>query len=369
MSIKYYPDKNKIDELAVDWNTVVEIFNKDLEKKVSTAKEFILSTYNTNPDKKFFVNTSTGKDSTVSLDLVEKVLSRNQYEIVWCNTSLDSADTYRIVNSHKDWVKINPKEGFYHWIRRLNFIPTRFSRGCCNIYKEQAATKHYSHIQSAVWIMGLRNSESNTRSQYEEIRTFPQWEKAKLDWLCCSPILKWTDLDVWLYILKHNLEVNPKYKKGYTRVGCNIACPFYTKSTWCLDECWYPKGYQRWHNILQQNLVKNKRWTTINCTSREYHFRWNGGTIRDTPTEEVKTDMMKATGLDRKVVNNYFNHKCDKCGINITNANVLSMNLKYHGRDTNQFLCKQCFKKEFDWTNEDWNNQIKRFQAQGCELF
>lgn len=369
LSIKYYPDKEKIDELAVDWNTVVEIFNKDLEQKVSTAKAFLRQMYTENPDIPIFVSTSTGKDSEVSLDLINRVLNPSQYKVVWCNTSLDSADTYRIVNQHDDWIKLNPKEGFYNWIRRLGFIPTRFNRGCCNLYKEQATVTYFKHIYSAVWVMGLRNAESYTRSTYTKIWNFPQWEKANLDWKCYSPILRWTDLNVWLYILKYHLTINPKYKKGYTRVGCNIACPFYTKSTWCLDEYWYSKGYQRWHRILHQDLIKNKKWANLNCTSREYHFNWNGGLVRKIPTEQVKQDMIQETGLSSNVVDNYFNHTCDECHANVRNSTVLAMNMKFNGRNTNKFLCKRCFKKLMNWKESDWNKQINTFEEQGCELF
>ena len=39
-----------------------------------------------------------------------------------------------------------------------------------------------------------------------------------------NPIYHWTDEDIWDYVRQNNIEMNPLYAKGYTRVGC-IGCP------------------------------------------------------------------------------------------------------------------------------------------------
>lgn len=369
LSIKYYKDMNKVDVLSIDWKETVKLFDKELESKVARAKEIILEAWNNNKDYQFKVSTSTGKDSMVALDLVSKFAPSNSYEVVWCNTSLDCAETYKMVNVHKDWTKINPKEGFYQWIKRVNMIPSRFGRACCNIYKEQASLKAYKDTPKLIWIMGLRKDESNTRSSYQYIHKFPQWEKSYLDWTCYSPIIEWSDLDVWLYILKYKVELNEKYKKGYARVGCNIACPYYTKTTWSLDEYWYKKGYDRWHNILQYDLIEHKKWAVLNCTTREYHFKWSGGVLRNEPTDEVLEDFQKGTHLSLGLIKNYFNHTCKNCGELIKKPDVVSMNMKYFGRDVTDMYCKKCIKHQFDWKENDWREQIKSFKQQGCELF
>lgn len=55
--------------------------------------------------------TSTGKDSTVVLDLVYKVTSN--VKVMFNNTTCDAADTYRIVKKHSDWIITTPEEGIY----------------------------------------------------------------------------------------------------------------------------------------------------------------------------------------------------------------------------------------------------------------
>lgn len=105
--------------------------------------------------------------------------------------------------------------------------------------------------------MGVRNDESNKRADREYIIHNPKWNDK--DWYGLLPIRKWTSLDVWLYILHNQLEINNKYRKGYSRVGCSICCPYYTKTTWVLDKYWYPLAYERWHKILQEDFLKNSR--------------------------------------------------------------------------------------------------------------
>ena len=83
----------------------------------------------------------------------------------------------------------------------------------------------------------MRNEESINRSKYET-----EWKNEKWgnrDWIGILPIRKWTEEDIWLYILWKGINFNPKYRKGYSRVGCAIACPFYSKSTYTqsLDYC------------------------------------------------------------------------------------------------------------------------------------
>ena len=217
--------------------------------------------------------------------------------------------------------------------------------------------------------MGMRNEESNTRSGYQD-EWINEQEWGKTCWQGILPIRKWTEMDVWLYTIWKNVPICSKYKKGYARQGCNIACPFYTKSTWVLDKYWYPQAYERWRNILKEDFIANKKWIIMNCTIDEYLTQaWNGGTFRDEPTDEVIQEFAEYTGIDKSVVPQYFNKECCNCKKRIKHKQVLSMNLKMHGRGINKFFCKKCLMKEFDWNNEDWDKQIETFKKQGCELF
>lgn len=290
--------------------------------------------------------------------------------IMFNNTSLDVADTYKIVKRHPEWVITNPKEGFYQWTLRRLFIPTRMSRACCGIYKEGASIEYFKQhdVDKLMQFMGVRNDESLVRANREFIDHNPKWSNA--NWKSCQPIRKWDDLSVWLYMIANDLEINPKYKKGYSRVGCAIACPYYTKTTWVLDKYWYPNLYKRWHARLEEVFLQSKRWNQMNCTISEYHKCWNGGLYRQEPTEEVIQEMMLYRDIkDRNVALQYFNKTCDVCGKNIRQKDVIGMNLKVCGRKTEKLLCKKHLMEKFDITKEQWNECIETFKAEGCCLF
>ncbi len=330
-----------------------------------------MNTINTIIDKykdyNLFVLNSTGKDSMVVEDLCRK--SNHTIKTVFNNTTLDCSDTYKIVNKHKnEWIITTPEEGFYQYIERNKFIPTRFSRNCCSIFKEGNYIKHFDDVEKAIWIMGVRNDESSKRANRQDIEHNPKW--GNREWIGLLPIRKWTELDIWLYTIYHNIEINPKYKYGYKRVGCSIACPYANKSTWYLDRYYYPKMFDRWHKILENDFISNGKWCSLNCTLKEYHYNWNGGVVREHPTEEVIKEFMKYQGIENpKIAEQYFDKKCIDCGKRIYNKNTIAMNLKLHGRSINKFQCRKCMMKQAGIDNEKWNKYIKQFKEQGCSLF
>ena len=93
------------------------------------------------------------------------------------------------------------------------------------------------------------------------------------------------------------------------------------------------------------------------------------GVFRAEPTHEVIEEFAKYNNLDVNVAASYFNRTCCECNKRIKYKNVLSMNLKLHGRNINKFYCQKCLMKEYGWTSDDWNKQIETFKFQGCELF
>lgn len=96
---------------------------------------------------------STGKDSIVTEHLCR--LSNHTVKTVFNNTTLDCADTYKIVNKHKnDWIITTPPEGFYQYVERENFIPTRFSRACCSLFKEGNHINHFGDVEKlyGLWV-------------------------------------------------------------------------------------------------------------------------------------------------------------------------------------------------------------------------
>lgn len=315
-------------------------------------------------DRTVAILSSFGKDSLVVQELVNQVQHRPS--IIFNNTSLDCADTYRYMKKQPNVTVISPKEGFYQWRQRQNFIPTRFSRACRDIFKEGAMVDFLPQDSKYIFFMGMRNQESNTRSGYADIWKNHKW--GDREWDAILPIRSWSEEEIWLYILYRRININIKYKKGYTRCGCSIACPYYTKSTWTLDEFWFPNMYKRWHDILDKDFVDNKKASVLNCTNQEYHLAWNGGMVRKEPTEEVILEFAEQQDLDLEIANKYFNKNCMCCNKKLKKDDI-ALSMKYYGRQIEKFKCKKCLSKDLNVTTKVLKEKIKEFKADGCSLF
>ena len=362
ITVKFYGKDIPVIET---WNDTISRYEEELMLLEKESKELILKSLQKYEGRDIAVLSSGGKDSTVTTFLV-RTCTENP-KIIFNNTSLDCADTYIHIKKEKNLTIINPKEGFYQWRKKLNFIPTRFARGCCRVFKEEAMVDHLDNNNKYLFFMGMRNQESSKRSAYGDEWKNHKWEGR--DWDAILPIRKWTEFQIWLYIIQNNIDINPKYKKGYSRVGCAIACPYYTKSTWVLDSYWYTKAANRWKDILIKDFRENNKDLIMNCTEKEYLTCWNGGVYRQEPTDEVVEEFARRAGLDVEVARNYFNHKCKECGKRIKSKDVIGMNMKFSGRNVHDMYCKKHLKEKLDITNETWDVYVKTFKDQGCELF
>lgn len=312
---------------------------------------------------------SMGKDSMVVAHLVRSLYPDTK--AIFNNTSLDVGETYRMAKNFSNCEIMNPDKGFYQYVKENHMIPTRLTRFCCRIFKTGVMVEKLDHNHNYLMWMGMRNEESATRSNYEDEWTnVAEWGKDTC-WKGILPIRKWSELDVWLYILWRDIKINQKYKYGYSRVGCAIACPYYNKSTWILDKYFFNKGYERWRCILKKDFIENKKWLIMNCTIEEYLEKaWNGGIYRSEPTEEVIKEFMEYNELkDFDVAKQYFNKVCCECDKRIKNKDVLAMNMKIHGRNVNKFYCKKCFKKLHSLSEDNWNDKVEMFKQNGCGLF
>lgn len=380
--ICYPKGYEKVEEIEIaSWNDTIELNKDNLIRLENESLSMITEKLEKYLDYTPLVPVSTGKDSQVTCYLVRQV--NPDTKALFNNTTLDCADSYKMAKNYDNCETCTPDEGFYQYRKRANFVPTRFGRACCRIFKVGAMVKQLDHNKKYLMFMGMRNEESNTRSGYQD-----EWVNEKewgnTSWQGILPIRKWTELDIWLYTFLRNIEINDKYKKGYSRVGCAIACPYYTKSTWVLDAYWYPTMRQRWVKILTDDFINNKKWIIMNCTLDEYvNIAWNGGTYRDEPTKEVIEEFAKYNGLDvgdTKVATQYFNKYCSECTTGedkegnpkptrIKDKEVLAMNLKFHGREIEKFLCRKCFMKLYGMDENKWNYYVKAFKRDGCALF
>lgn len=105
----------------------------------------------------------------------------------------------------ESFVAHNGINGFY------NGVEERMS--CCHIRKVEPFRRAIAGRKA--WVTGVRRQQSATRAQTEVI----EWD-AGHGLHKVSPLLDWTDQDVWDYIRARKLPYNPLHDRGYPSIGC-----------------------------------------------------------------------------------------------------------------------------------------------------
>ncbi len=103
------------------------------------------------------------------------------------------------------YVGANGVNGFY---RSLDL-----RRECCAIRKIEPLGRALAG--KAAWITGQRRAQSPTRSHIEEL----EWDQEH-DLRKVNPLAAWGEDEVWEYLRRHRVPINPLHDRGYASVGC-----------------------------------------------------------------------------------------------------------------------------------------------------
>lgn len=174
---------------------------------------------------------------------------------------------------------IKPKDSIYHIAVEKSLLPTQRVRWCCEAYKENAGA-------GKVTLIGIRHQESTRRAKRNEVEIssrkfsgtfegFEQYREDKLskqrrpkkginitnatgertvgcisgkESLLISPIIHWTERDVWEFLNKVcRVQHCSLYDEGRRRIGC-ICCPMSNHRSKYQD-------IQRWPHV-KRNWIK-----------------------------------------------------------------------------------------------------------------
>lgn len=248
----------------------------------------------------YVVGYSGGKDSEVLVDLFIK--SGVKFVVIHNHTGLDAPETvYFIRKKFKQWREQGidcriyyPKKTFWKLCKEKKMLPTRIQRFCCAELKER---NDIPELKFATHSFGVRKTESVKRASHRDsIETrntesfgtkshqmfhFDKAEKVKQTSACytnkyfiVNPIAYWTEQEVWDYIHENEIEYNPLYDKGYSRVGC-IGCPMAGKHR--IEELVkYPK-YKALYKKLAEEIEKtmiNDNWKINSKGKYSSYFEW-----------------------------------------------------------------------------------------------
>ena len=207
---------NIIEQLAQD--TIKKIYNTFVEyqKKVDV----------------FYVAFSGGKDSVVTLDLVQRALPHNSFKVLFGDTGMEFPDTYKTVEEVKKvcaegeiefltsrsqyepdytWSKFGPPATVHRWSCSVHKTSPRII-----VLRDALGKPDFTGMA----FIGVRASESLSRSEYDYVSL---GEKHKGQY-SCNPILEWNSAELYAYIYLRQLYLNEAYKKGNRRAGC-LVCP------------------------------------------------------------------------------------------------------------------------------------------------
>jgi len=356
---------NSITHLELAKKHYEEVVKDKVEEGINNTIEHL----KTNKYDEAYVFVSGGKDSTVVEHMLRGVLP---YDIMFNNTSNETHHTYQYIKkNYKDVVIVNPKKGFYQWCKETKYAPTRFSRGCCTIYKEGQISNNLNDTLKILQATGMRSSESSTRKNYTFLMKNNKWNSYQnKNWDIINPIIDFTDIDIWSYLFYNKITFNTLYTFGYNRVGC-ANCPFRSKYELELNKHFLPTYTKHWESVLEYVFKERKLWTKLYCTVDEFKKGvWVAGKPKDreVPPEEVVQEYIKHVGFTREEGIKYFNNSKCNCGKPIP-SDVISLNRKLNGRNTTQFKCLRCLASDLGVKQKELKGRITEFKEQGCGLF
>ena len=112
---------------------------------------------------------------------------------------------YPDANALEQYVRDNGINGFYLGVEER--------QSCCHIRKVEPFKRGIAGRKA--WVTGVRREQSAERALGEAI----SWDERYGLWKI-SPLLEWTEEDVWAYINARNLPYNALHDKGYPSIGC-----------------------------------------------------------------------------------------------------------------------------------------------------
>ena len=152
--------------------------------------------------------------------------------------------------------------------------PTRLARWCCEIYKEQGGRGLFKAI-------GVRAEESARRKGMWQTVTLHKSDLSPI----LSPILYWTEADVWRFIRDNNMPYCSLYDEGFKRLGC-VGCPMGGAkgqardfARWPKYEALWKRGFDAYWNKYKGTPTKKgeDRWIEKFPTQEDFWNWWVSG--------------------------------------------------------------------------------------------
>lgn len=207
-----------------------EMMGWELEEKIKWSKRKLLTELK--KSMKPVIAFSGGKSSEVVLHLALSFNSVQNIEVIYNETGVSYPETTPFVKRLAEEWDFNltitePRKTFFECVEEYGWPEPRHKKKprCCYWLKKEPVKRFMYENKADLIVTGEQASESYNRRlvflQYGESFPYKKWSKDDHEIWKAIPLAIWQDGDVWDYLKREDLPVNPVYeKRGIDRTGC-----------------------------------------------------------------------------------------------------------------------------------------------------
>lgn len=209
------------------------LLEADFDVKLRRSKKKIREALRTSDNP--VISSSFGKDSVSLIHLVHSI--DDSVPIVFNNTGVQFPESIEFKNQLEEkWNlevrTVTPEKSFWEIVEEYGYPKeSRNSKTgdkrkpkCCKILKEDPMKNFIDENNIDMDFVGLTGDEGRQRRWVYINKGCSIYEHKSWNTEKCIPLIWWKQEDVWKYIEKNNLPVNPAYEKyDIERTGC-ITC-------------------------------------------------------------------------------------------------------------------------------------------------
>ena len=169
-------------------------------------------------DNQFAITTSFGIQSSVLLDMINKLCLQKKIKIFWVDTGYLAPETYQYAEKLIDNLSLEVE------VLQSELSPARMEAKYGKLWEtNQESDLDKYHLLRKVkpldnglekynihcWASGVRSSQTENRNKMKFIDIIRQR-------LSLRPLLNWTNKDIFYYMEENNLPAHPLFIKGYS---------------------------------------------------------------------------------------------------------------------------------------------------------
>lgn len=279
-------------EMTFDYGKVTQKLSEPLRRKVEHSIELLRKAEKLalayDEENGYYLAFSGGKDSQCLYHVAK--LAGVKFKAHMSLTSVDPPEVIRFVKrEYPDVELVKPKKSIFQVAVEKQILPTMRVRWCCREYKEGAGA-------GKVTLIGIRHAESTRRANRNEVEISAETKSRRYsgdldglddfrkeknkekrgrkpagykevnitnadgervlgcirgrETLLVSPIIEWTDDDVWEFLGALGVKHCELYDEGWKRIGC-IGCPMSSPKQKQIEEKRWPHVKRNWIKAIK----------------------------------------------------------------------------------------------------------------------